>query len=434
MARWIIKLAVAIAVASVLSHSVLARQADEQPQAASIIASDKAIGAEVRLAGGKKLSTVKDFAIQLDEGGVLLATLDSGVVVPADSLEWQAEGEFFLMRQPTAPGDGLKIDAKGSRTLMLSKLHGVAIIGKDSTSDGVKRKKIGTVGGSFIDTASGMIAFVGTSIGGEILGIGAESRIIPWGALDPRLHPESGDVKLVSSITPRRLEKGPVYGSGSDKIYNPSYRRALYSYYGADRPDFDRVKDGRHIMTLRRIIGAKVMQNDRKVDTVKDLLVDVHAGNFPFVILGSGMMVSSESLDWDYQRKRFEWNPKESKGARAAKGHTVLASALDDFEIQVEGKAYGSPGTIYMDTKDNSLQYLTVVVGTTLGLGGEVKVFPWGSVTVMPPGTSRSGALRINLSRETAKTAPSLDGSQGADLYNPDFRARVDALIDDASN
>lgn len=418
----------------VLSSSV--RADVEETDNARIVEADKVIGLEVRTADGKKLSEIKDLAIQLGDGDVLHAHLANGSVVPASSLRWDRDEKWVRLAKSAdaKPVSRQKQDAPNAgeyRSLLLSKLNGTPIIGRERTETGYERDKLGTVGGSFIDVNSGSIAFIATSIGGEFLGIGAESRVIPWSAVRPRLDLKSGDWELITTFTERRLEKGPAYGSGPDKIYNPLYRRALYSYYDADRPDFDRMKDGRHIVTLRRVLGAKIMRSDRKIDNVGDLVVDVRAGSYPSVVLSSGMIVDSSALKWDYQEKRFDWMPANGDSKQSSDGaHTVLATKLDDFDIIVDGETYGYLGTIYVDTKDRTLEYITVVVGTTLGLGGEVKVLPWDSVTVIPPGASRSGALRVGLSKDIVKKAPNLDGSAGSDLYDPDFRARVDALID----
>lgn len=387
------------------------------------------------------VGTVADYIVHVPSGRLEHAVLESGSVVETRGLVWNPDAKRFRLggSQPRAearphPATASDKSPKTTRTagftaahherMLLSALTGRPILGFEYTTDGREKKELGTAGGLFIDVNSSRLAFVATSVGG-LLGIGADSKVIPWNATWFACGPRE-DCSLKTNLTPQRLERAPSYGSGAKQIHNAPYRNQLYSFFGADRPDFERPMDEdgvERMVTLARVLDAEV-RGYEKPESIRNLMVSCKGGETPYAVLQDGRLVPMNALSWSVREGAFvlQGRPAPAKPT-ADQASYVMADSLYGYTIEASDGDFGVLESIYFDMRDNQVAFLTVAAGTTLGFGGEVHVFPWEAVTVEGMGDDRT--LRLSATRDELKKAPKLDGEVGADIHNATFRERA---------
>lgn len=404
------------------------------------IAADKVIGCKVESAAGVK-DEVQDAIVDTETGRIHAVLCSSGMIAPFQSFTWNPESKCFQVRSDAWRGhDSMKAGDKQSRAeeasaqrrtskamlptgdkcFLMSKLIDSPLQGYESTENGRNAVELGSVGGAFIDVRSGHIAYLTTSVGG-VLGIGADSKVIPYSATTLR-RSEDGDYRLATALTEARLEKAPTLGEELDHLDNPPYRDSLYSYYGVQRADFDprtNEKDSVQIMTVAKVIGSPVKHatapND-DTDEIESLIIDPTSGAVVSALCSSGKVMPIQALNWNAKDKCFVVDGSAAGKNWSADGKQVLVTRLSDLPLMCEGKACGSCSDLYFDTSAKKITYVTVD-------HDGVRVLPWSVIRITSNGDEQ--VIAVNLTREAIKSAPELDGTVGASIYSPAFRARV---------
>jgi len=400
---------------------------------------------------GAGSTTIEDALVDARSGRVVAVVFESGMVSKYDRLNWNRSTEGFVRmtdadyqkryghaqgeQDPNRMGGVTEAGAKRSddmhskrkgidldRTYMLSSLLELPIHGIERDDEGRRtRADLGSVGGAFIDARSGHVAYVTTSVGG-ILGIGAESRVIPWNAFDLRTD-EEGDYVLSSSITAERLDQAPTYGEGPDNLDNGLYRDTLYSYYGTKRADFEpETSDKLSLVPLDDLMGSDIARRDGNTeDAIEDLVIDPQSGQAPLAISEGGDVIALSALKWDPRERHFreEGQTDDSMQQLAKSKEMILASTLSDFEVICDGKSEGAVEDVYMDTRSGKIAYIAV------NYDG-VRVLPWSVVTLRNSGDTQQVVL--NCTSSALKGAPEMDGKIGSSIYHPDFRRKVDSV------
>ncbi len=439
------------------------------------ISSEKLLDLTVMDANGMR-EEIRDIVV--DESGAIHEVIfESGAVGSFEQLRWDADGKTFRARTPDeldayrakrkqemhSYGNAWRIndskrgmhDSKGSKDgvkrhqepckMMLSTIVGLDI--HDATTND---EALGSVGGAFIDARSGSLAYLTTSIGG-VLGIGAESKVVPLDAVQfNRL--DDGEFILTSNLTKSRLERAPTLGDGSESLDNPPYRDSLYSYFGVDRAPYDpreSTEDRSGIVTLAKVIGATVVKTangepvvqqdtddeentrvrDRfgmrrkgeNEDSIANLVLDLESGNVNDVLLESGAVVPIASLKWNAEEECFYLNESQltdsSTAGRAGDQGRLLASSVADMTVLAnDGSSVSGVEDLYFNTQERKLAYVTVD-------HDGVRVLPWSLIDVKSANASKE--LTVKLPKSALANAPELDGSVGASLYSPVFRERV---------
>ncbi|MCB9919786.1 MAG: hypothetical protein H6832_15395 [Planctomycetes bacterium] len=449
----------------VASSSVDAKRSAQHPV---FLSTDVLFGCKV-MEDGERHSKVSDALVDVSTGNIEGVITKNGQVYPFHSLTWNPETKCFERSMHAAPntheGTAHVAKAESAETAdevetadrkaeaanqvepetpapvdastplpatkskhavrhstnscyMLSKLVEYPLVGYEQTTEGRKKTEIGSIGGAFIDARSGKLAYVSTSVGG-VLGIGAESRVIPWSAVEVKRNVD-GDQQIVASLTAQRLEKAPAYGEGPDNLNNPEYRDSLYSYYGTDRADFEPARnDAMSLMTLSKVLGAEIVRGNDKEDSLSDLILNPENGQITHAICENGGVVPIGALQWDAKDKRFRIGQDTASVDVDASAPKVLASTLSDYMVMCTGEECGDLEDFYFDAKTNRFAYIAVAYDG-------MRVLPWRSATLT---TSEPRKINLSCSKEAMKSAPELDGKVGATIYSPAFRERVEAIV-----
>ncbi|MCA8970862.1 MAG: hypothetical protein KDC95_13795 [Planctomycetes bacterium] len=467
----IMMLAAGMIGASTISNTVTAQDRDEvassrvdvtrTAQHPVFLSTDVLFGCKV-MEDGERHSEVRDALVDISTGTIEGVVTKNGQVYPFHSLTWNPETKCFerSMHVESHTHDGYVEASKAARAkaedeetdadhaksetaapadassprqdrqskhavrrstnscYMLSKLVEYPLVGYEQTTEGRKKTEIGSIGGAFIDARSGKLAYVSTSVGG-VLGIGAESRVIPWSAVEVKRNVD-GDQQIVASLTAQRLEKAPAYGEGPDNLNNPEYRDSLYSYYGTDRADFEPArKDAMSLMTLSKVLGAEIVRGNDKEDSLSDLILNPENGQITHAICENGGVVPISALEWDAKDKQFRIGQDTASVEVDASAPKVLASTLEDYMVMCNGEECGDLEDFYFDAKTNRFAYIAVAYDG-------MRVLPWRSATLT---TSEPRKINLSCSKEAMKSAPELDGKVGATIYSPAFRERVEAIV-----
>ena len=81
-------------------------------------------------------------------------------------------------------------------------------MGRSSDAEETGHVEIGTIGDCYVDCSNQQIAFVTTSVGG-VLGIGADSKVLPYEMIEVARDSE-GEVCAMTGLSARRLEQAPT--------------------------------------------------------------------------------------------------------------------------------------------------------------------------------------------------------------------------------
>lgn len=378
---------------------------------------------------------VEDALIDADSGCIVGVVMDNGLVSSFDRMRWNHDGEQFVRTDAVDRKQGSNVSeasAKTSnerskhetnleRTYMLSSLMDLPLYGAERTEDGKRMDvELGSIGSAFLDARSGHVAYVTTSVGG-VLGLGAESRVIPWSAIDLERDAE-GNLVLGSDITEERLDEAPRFGEGPENLDNPLYRDTLYSYYGTKRADFEpQSTDELSLVPLDDLIGATIRRGEDHEDALEDVVIDPKTGQAPLVISESGDVLALAGLDWDLRNRQFreQGNARKDSGSWGAADGMILASTLSAFDVVCDGETKGSVEDVYMDTRSGKIAYLAVDYDG-------VRVLPWSVVKLQK--SEDTQRILLNCTAQAVKSAPELDGKIGSTVYHPDFRRQVDKV------
>ncbi len=392
----------------------------------------------------KQNDSVSDAVVNTKTGAIDGFVTKSGRILPFQDVVWVQAEKCFATRDASAGVNGtartpdeatkdrsaaaaeasvsrkqrMKHAHNDGQCYLLSKLTEYPIVGFEQSDEGRERAVIGSIGGAFIDVRSGTLAFVSTSVGG-VLGIGAESRVIPWSAVNLS-HSDDGDPQLMTTLSKKRLENAPAYGEGPDNLDNASYRDSLYSFFGTDRADFDATRgdDDVSLMTLGKVLGADIVRGADNEDSLTDLIVNPENGQISHAICEQGGVVPIGALTWNAKHRRFDLGKDATSIDADSSASKVLASTLGDYTVMCNGEECGELEDLYFDAKTKRFAYIAVS-------GDGVRVLPWRSAVFT---TSSPRQIKLDCSKEALKNAPQLDGKVGATIYSPAFRERVDAV------
>lgn len=398
------------------------------------ISTDVLMGCKAQWPGDQE-DSVKDALLNTSSGRIAGLIMESGAVASFDCVRWNPEKNCFSCtetnarvveasssrgdRKPRSGETRASSNQSLNNTFLLSSVVSFPLIGYERTEEGLRNEaELGSVGGAFIDTRSGCLAYVTTSVGG-VLGIGAESRVIPWSAVRIDRN-EDGEHRLSSDINAERLEKAPAFGGGAHDLNNPEYRNTLYSYYGTRRADFEPVStDDVCVVPVDEMLGATIVRGSDDEDSLKDLVLDPESGQVSLAICANGNVVPASSLSWNAMEKQFrvsgDVKPVEMDPAKKQ----LLASALADFRIICDTEECGDLEDVYFDTNSGKLAYLS------FDYDG-VRVLPWSTVTLNT--SAEEPSIQLSCAKSSLKNAPELDGEMGATIYSPAFRERVSRL------
>ncbi len=420
-----------------LSHSAFAQENNgAQEQRASkepiFISTDTLVGCKATCHNQAE-DTIADALVDPSTGCVQAFIMKSGALQSAESLRWDASNKCFVPASSKANSSKL-MNASSSQSnsqedleqsFLLSKVIEYPLMGTKRTDAGYSDDKLGSIGGAFMDVRSGQLAYVTTSVGG-VLGIGAESRVIPWAAVHIRRN-DAGQHTFRSSISEKRLDKAPAVGEGPDNLNNPDYRDTLYSYYGVRRADFEpTTKESASVVPMERILGATIARASGNDEILTDLVLNPESGQVAYALCKSGKVMPIDAFTWNAFEKRFRVKDNVTGSTlEADKGRHLLASALTEFTVMCAGEKCGELEDIYFDTDKKRIAYLSVS-------GDSVRVLPWSLIAIHAVGEKQQ--LHLNCSREILNSAPELDGKVGATIYSPAFRSRVDTHAGDKSN
>lgn len=400
------------------------------------VSTDSLMGCKVEWPGDAKC-TVKDALVDPSTGRIAGLVMDSGAIASFDRLCWNPDASCFSCTKPhagtaEAASSKKKTDAeakdaaastKAGRpldgTFLLSSVVSLPLVGYERTEEGDRKDcKIGSVGGAFVDTCSGNLAFVTTSVGG-VLGIGAESRVIPWSAVCVERGAE-GEFQLGTDIHAKRLEKAPAFGDGADNLHNPNYRDTLYSYYGTRRADFEPASsDGVSVIPVDQMMGATIVRAGDAKGSLKDLVLDPKSGQVSLAICANGDVVPASALRWDERAKQFQLSGDVKPVEMDANQEQILASALADYSVMCGTERTGDLEDVYFDANAGKIAYLSIEKDG-------VRVLPWSVVTLNTEGKQPS--ICLGCAHDALENAPKLNGEMGATIYSPAFRARVAAV------
>ena len=87
--------------------------------------------------------------------------------------------------------------------------------------------KLGSIDDLIIDKRSGQVRYAALEFGG-FLGVGTDRYPVPWAMLKYDTNLDGYVVPLKES----QLEQAPRYPAGNDPVYDDSYGRRVYDYYG----------------------------------------------------------------------------------------------------------------------------------------------------------------------------------------------------------
>lgn len=435
--------------ATLLGQANSNRPTTEAPQTNRplVVTSDIVLGADVVEAGTansekpKKTDTVSDMVVDSRNGKFHAVILESGSIITPDRVIWIPESKCFELRgddarsatEAAARRGNDSGDAEGGAAdsgkvqpgqVLASHLIGAPLVGLERKDKNLERAELGSVGGLFVDVNSGHVVFLTTSVGG-VLGIGAESKVVPWDATEISFDDDADKCKVTTTLTAKRLEKAPNYGKGADQLHNPEYRCQLYSYFGCDRPKYDCEEihgSSKQLVTLARVMDAEVRHGGEDC-AIDDLVVDCSNGKTAYAMLDNGSVIPTSGLTWDEKTEKFA----VSKNAKAIDDFDdakfVTATALSGLAVHAADGECGAVEDIYVDCKTNQIEYVTVSVGTTLGMGGEVLALPWSAVKVEQDDDTPH--ILLPKTKAELENAPKLDGEAGSDMHNPAFRKRV---------
>ena len=438
---------------SMVSTALAARPVapDSERPRSLVLDAGVVLGADVVNAAGEEIDSAKDLLVNTESGKIHAVILASGSVMPWGSLRWNPNEKRFRFASDSAQpasSDASSRDSEprhprkrasavqsaeldGQCSLFLaSKIEKMDLTGTRQDDKGERGQgKLASANGVFVDVGTGYLAFITVSFGG-VLGVGADSKVVPWHAVD-LARDEKQDYQLRGHFGENRLKRAPNYGDGREQLHNPDYRSTLYSYYGIDKPEYDRgffEGDGNAVyVTLDSVLGADVKSGSTKEarrDTIAELLVDPKSGKAALVLLESGNTTPFADLKWHEEEDCFV-TPRRTEESDD-KADLIAASSLVGVDLKSGSEALGSVEDIYIDLASNELAYVTLSVGTTFGFGGDVVAIPWDVVRVSKvAGEAPLASLAFSKKDFDFERAPRLDGKAGADIHNPAFRERV---------
>lgn len=395
-----------------------------QEQQPTFLSTDVLMGCETK-GPNARVDSVDDALVDASSGRITALIMSSGAITNFDRVHWNAEAKRLDFKAADTRG-GKVVEASSPRTspalavgecFLLSSIMEYPIVGSERTDNGRTELDLGSAGGAFVDIRSGHVAYVTTSVGG-MLGIGAESRVIPWAAVEVN-HNAQGEYRLRTTLTEQRLERAPAFGSGPDNLDNPEYRDTLYSYYGVDRARFEPAsRDKASLVTFDLVQGATILRGTDDKGALKDLIVASDSGEVTYALCENGDVLPIGALKWDAANKQFRVGSEVKGASIQVDERPILASALGDYTVMCGTEDIGALEEVYFDTNSGKFSYVAID-------HDGVRVLPWSALSFAMQDDEPH--IMVNRSMAALKAAPELDGKVGATIYSPAFRERVDA-------
>ncbi|MEX1023751.1 MAG: PRC-barrel domain-containing protein [Planctomycetota bacterium] len=401
------------------------RRADSQGFAYTprYVASDELLGSAVRTEGGRT-DRVTDALLSVEDGSIQWILLESGATMSPANLRWYADESALEQQEGRVMEASFRREpepeAEPPRSFLLSRLVQLPLYGVERDNGATEVERLGRVDGAQIDLEAGAVTHLLTSVGG-VLGFGKKRKLIPFHA-GQVLRDNNGEFGVVTSITKERLKESPLYGEGPDNLQNPAYRDAIYSYYGVERPLYDRRRGEADVavVTVSHLLGNEIITPSEQ-HTVGDIIVDVRTGAVGAIVRADGKLVAPKSLSWSWLNDTFHTEAGVDTTELDATGEHMMVSHIDDAPILIEGRQVATVEDLYYDTVNATIRYVTVD-------NDGLRVLPWSVFSVRTAEDGQRAVLDANLTRESLETHPVLDARAGSSLYDPEFRRRIDAI------
>lgn len=505
----------------------------EQSKAAMYALSSNIRGKDIYNRQGEEIGTVSDLIVDVRTGKAQFAIVSFGgflgigsdsVAVPLKAMSWERGNERFVL--PTTPerlksapdfdsenwdqlsdrnwlertrqvfGDLPDMDdraderyrdenrrpadqrAQGNRFdryMLASTLADATIIGNDG-------EEFGSISDVVIDRNSGHVGFVTFETGG-VLGIGSETRIAPWEALE-RVQENEFRVALAGS----RNESAPkVTNDGIAELSTPAASRGIYAYYGVESRWQDGQSGGMNgtvYASADSILGTDLVDRQGEAfGSIDDMVVGFRNGSTPYAVVSHGGVVGIGSdtvavplraLSWDATEDRYsisttrrqfgnapdfdsgnwdtldsdDWRtqtqrafgvlPHDDRAQERREGERdrrdgsedrmnpnldayILLSDLKGMTlVGSDGQEIGEIETVVLDRNSGHIGFVTMKVGQTLGMGGETVVIPWEAMRRV-----QEGQIRVNKASTTFESAPRIEADRLGDLNDRSYRNEI---------
>lgn len=341
-----------------------ANKSVEQSKAAMYALSNDIRGKEIYNRQGEEIGTVSDLIVDVRKGKAHFAIVSFGgflgigsdsVAVPLKALSWHRGEERFIL--PTAtdrlkdapdfnsdnwdqlsdrewlektrfafgdlpdmddrenpryrdgqrrPTDQRAQDNRFDRYMLASDIDEATIVGRDG-------EEFGSIEDAVIDRNSGHIGFVTFETGG-VLGIGSETRIIPWEALE-RTQENEFRVSLAST----QNENAPkIANDRIAELGSHEANREIYAYYDVEprwQGDQSGGMNGTVYASADSIVGTDLVNRQGETfGEIEDIVIGFRNGSSPYAVVAHGgiagmgsdtVAVPMNALSWDRSEERY---------------------------------------------------------------------------------------------------------------------------------
>ncbi|MFI4854033.1 MAG: PRC-barrel domain-containing protein [Phycisphaerales bacterium JB065] len=350
----------------------------------------------------------------------------------------------------------------------------------DATLFANKSEELGGIGDLIIDRNSGAIGFVTLEKGG-VLGIGAETYILPWEALSRTTNNEFAvQINKDSIDNAPKIDPAEIADLSSREVTSE-----IYAFYKVQpRQEMDIWNRSNTSTTLyasaHSLLGSDVVdRSGEQLGEISDMVVHFRSGTALYAVVSYGGVagIGSESvtvplnmLSWDRAEDRFElditrdrlhsapkfdpenmslyddetWKAKirtsfgkvpqvdpshNSKGDdrsgtptgnRNLPGYMLVSDIRGTPLTGKAGEEIGSVNDVIVDHKTGHLGFLTMETGGVLGIGADTVVVPWEVVRRV-----QEDNLRVNLTTTRLEQAPRIQTDRIGDLNNREYAASI---------
>lgn len=196
---------------------------------------------------------------------------------------------------------------------------------------------------------------------------------------------------------------------------------------------------------------------------VENAIVNIESGEVKMLLVSTGAVIGLDGEDGS-PGNSMGWNPSESRitiaeqigsssdramrGMKEASSRAGMGSKLHGKKkgptcymtieqlrsadvLPLSGDdSLGSVDELWLDVTANSVGYVALTVGSTLGLGGKTCYIPWDAVNI-DWSDAKEPKVRVNLDKGRIESAPTPGDNQ--DLNDSTFRSSVDSHFKSAN-
>jgi sporulation protein YlmC with PRC-barrel domain len=502
------------------------QQANENRQTVMFTLTSKIRGKDIYNRQDEEIGTISDLVVDVQRGKAIYAVVSFGgwlgidsesVAVPLSALSWDAANDRFTLpvtkdrlegapkfdsedwdqfrdknwrertrsafgelpeldqpnaEQPQRPGDSRANRSPYDRYMLSTKLDDAMILGQDG-------EEFGAIEDLILDHRSGDIGFVTLETGG-VLGIGAETRIVPWEALTRREN-----TRFSVAMNASQVETAPkVRTDKVAELRNERMNKDIYAFYSVEaRRDWAGGNDiGQTMFASASSIADSEIVN-RQGETlgeIDDLVIGLDRGNAPYAVVSYGGVVGIgdetvaiplRALSWDRSEDRFElpltrdrlenapefdsknlngiddenWrnetrrvfgevpnldraNDRRNNPGNDARDRSnrnldayLLASKVRGMNIVGSGdEQLGSVKDVILDRTTGHVGFVTMEVDGTMDIDAEIIAVPWEALT-----RADNNRFRIQSTRASLQKAPRIEAERIADLNDRQFTQRI---------